>query len=331
MIVFRIVWRLVRFVGTVIVVIVVAAAIGLVVLKATNPKPQVREGWTLGAPMSEQRGEMASALVDGQLVTIGGLRGVASASTKVSVYDVETGRWVGGEPLAIALHHAAAAATDKNVYLSGGARSVRNWAPTKIVQRLRPGHEWSFVTTMPEGRQGHAMVAIGDKLYIVGGVGESDRTLIYDISKRKWTFGAPLPEGRDHLRAVVRKGRIWAVGGRHGKPTGRVDIYYPSRDEWGPGPPLPEPMSAMAVGVIGKDIHVVGSEDPSFIGGGVSKSHYVLRGKSDRWERDAAPPLAVHGAAFGVWDGKLVVAGGASRNGALSAISWTNVTQIFTD
>jgi hypothetical protein len=330
MLALRLLWRLIKIVLSLVVGVAVIGVIALLVLKTTNPKPVDSADWDLGPLMPDARGESASTLVDGQLIVIGGLRGtLGSVSNAVSVLDLDSGSWTTGERLQLGIHHAAAAAVDKDVYLSGGARSATNWEPVDNVLRLRPGEGWDFVTKMPEGRQGHAMVSIGDKLYIVGGVGETDATLIYDVGDREWTTGAPLPEGRDHLRAIVRNGNVWALGGRNGKPTGRVDIYFPKKDEWAPAKPLPEPMSAMAVGVIDGDVHVVGSEDPSVIGGGVSASHYVFRAKGTRWKRIAREPLGVHGAAYGVWDDSLVIAGGASRNGALSVISWTDVTQLF--
>ena len=332
MLALRLLWRIVKIVLSLVVGIAVVGVIWLLVLKTTNPKPVDSAGWELGLAMPEPRGESASTLVDGQLIVIGGLRGtLGSVSADVSVLDLDSGSWTGGQRLQRGVHHAAATAVDKDVYLSGGARSTTNWEPVDDVVRLRPGKGWDFVATMPEGRQGHAMVTIGDKLYIVGGVGETDATLIYDISDRTWTMGAPLPGGRDHLRAIVRNGHVWALGGRSGKPTGRVDVYFPEDDEWKQGLPLPEPMSAMAVGVIDGDVHVVGSEDPSFIGGGVSSSHYVFRAKGSRWKQLAREPLGVHGAAYGVWDEALVVAGGAARNGALSVISWTDATQLFSE
>jgi hypothetical protein len=330
MLALRLVWRLFKIVLSLVVGIAVIGVIALLVLKTTNPKPKDVDGWELGPRMTDPRGESASALVDGQLIVIGGLHGTfGSASNAVSVLDLESGSWAGGEALRLGVHHAAAAAADKIVYVSGGARSATDWTPLDVVLRLRPDEGWDFVTEMPEGRQGHAMVAIGEKLYVVGGVGETDDTLIYDIEDRTWTRGAPLPEGRDHLRAVVRNGHVWALGGRDGKPTGRVDVYFPEEDEWKPALPLPEPMSAMAVGVIDGDVHVIGSEDPSFIGGGVAASHYVFGKNGTRWKALERQPLGVHGAAYGVWRDSLIVAGGASRNGALSVISWTDVTQLY--
>jgi N-acetylneuraminic acid mutarotase len=332
MLALRFLWRFVKIVLSLVVGLAVIAVIALLVLKTTNPKPGDVDGWELGPRMPDARGETASVVVDGQLIVIGGLQGtLGSTSSAVSVLDLDTGDWTNGAPLQLGVHHAAAAAVGKDVYLSGGARSATDWEPIDVVLRLRSGEGWDFVTTMPEGRQGHAMVAIGKKLYIVGGVGETDDTLIYDVDDRSWTTGAPLPEGRDHLRAIVRNGHVWALGGRHGKPTGRVDVYFPSDDEWKEARPLPEPMSAMAVGVIDDDVHVVGSEDPSFIGGGVSASHYVFGKRGTRWKELPRQPLGVHGAAYGVWDDALVVAGGASRNGALSVISWTDTTQLYAD
>jgi N-acetylneuraminic acid mutarotase len=330
MIVLRLLWRVVKILLGLIAGVVAIAAIAILVLKATNPKPEDREGWALGATMGEARGESASAMYGDRLIVIGGLRGIGTTSDTVSVYDIENDRWARADPVPEPIHHAAAATAKGNVFVSGGAHSATNWRASGVVSRLRPGQGWSEETRMPEGRQGHAMVAIGDKLYVVGGVGVTDRTLIYDIGDGEWTLGAELPEGRDHLRAVVLDKKIWALGGRSGKPTGRVDVYDPKKDEWSPGPALPEPMSAMAAGVVGDVIHVVGSEDPTFIGGGVSSAHHVLREKSDEWERLGTQPLGVHGAAFGVYNDTLVVAGGASRNGALSVLSWTNITQAFT-
>jgi hypothetical protein len=330
MLALRFVWRLVKIVLSLVLGLAVIAVIALLVLKTTNPKPKDVRGWELGPQMDEPRGESASTLVDGQLIVIGGLRGtLGSVSNAVTVLDLDTGEWRNGARLTKGVHHAAAAAVDKDVYLSGGATSVTNWEPSRNVLRLRPGKGWEFVARMPEGRQGHAMVAIGEKLYVVGGVGATSDTLIYDTESRTWTRGAPLPDARDHLRAVVRNGHVWALGGRHGKPTGRVDVYFPSADEWKQGLPLPEPMSAMAVGVIDGDVHVVGSEDPSFFGGGVSSSHYVFGKKGSRWKPLAREPLGVHGAAYGVYRDSLVIAGGAARNGALSVISWSDVTQLY--
>ena len=278
--------------------------------------------------MPEPRGEVAAAVARGRLVVVGGLRGLTTTSGAVSIYDIRRDRWRSAPPVR-GVHHAAAAAIGRDVYVSGGARSVTDWTPTDQVLRIRPDGRATRVTPMPEGRQGHAMVALRGRLYVVGGVGTSDRTLIYNSRTRQWSTGAALPDGRDHLRAVVWEDRIWALGGRSGDPSRRVDIYDPQRDAWTRGPALPEPMSAMAVGWLEGALHVVGGEDPDLTGG-VSNKHFALRSATGRWRSAQRPVLPVHGGGFGVVSNRLYIAGGASRQGALSTISWTGVTQSFT-
>jgi N-acetylneuraminic acid mutarotase len=185
------------------------------------------------------------------------------------------------------------------------------------------------MASMPEGRQGHAMVSLGGKLYVVGGAGSSDDTLIYDISSDEWTRGAPLVAGRDHLRAVAWDDGIWAIGGRAGAVARRVDVYDPRKDRWTRGPALGVPMSAMAVGVIGNDLHVIGGEDPRLIRGSVLRQHFALRAGARRWLPRPRALLPVHGGAYGVVGDSLYIAGGASRQGALSVLSWTSVTQSY--
>lgn len=173
------------------------------------------------------------------------------------------------------------------------------------------------------------MVALRGKLYVIGGVGPTDRTLVYDPESNEWTTAARLPSGRDHLRAAVWEKKVWVLGGRSKAPTRRVDVYDPHNDEWKRGPNLPESMSAMAVGVVDGDLHVVGGEDPGLIRGRVSSTHVALGRSNGRWVKWQQPPLPVHGAAFGVYEDHLFIAGGASRPGALSTIAWTGSTQVF--
>lgn len=330
----KILRRLVRWLIRLLIVVVAAVAVSVIVLRITNPDAKPSIGWDARAPMPDGRGETASAVVGEELIVVGGLRGVSTVSDDVSIYDIRRDRWRRGPKLEIGgRHHAAAASADGRLYHSGGASSVTDWTPRTELMSLRPGRRWAAESVMPEGRQGHAMVAIDDKLYIVGGAGGSDRTLIYDIPTRRWSFGAPLPVGRDHIRAVVWNGRIWALGGRDGEPTRRVDIYDPKDDEWTSGPSLPEAMSAMAVGVLRGELFVVGGEDPRFFRGHVSNDHFMLTlqdsDRRPRWQRRPEPRLAVHGAAYGTSEQSLIIAGGASRHGALSIVSWTNATQSF--
>lgn len=322
--IFRTLRRLLRL----IIIVVIALALVVVGLRVTNPRLSERGGWSRLRDLPAARGEVASAVGDGKLYVIGGLRGLGTVADAVSVYDIEADRWERRTTRGPKTHHAAAATVDGSVYVTGGADSATDWTPSDALTRLSRGRT-ATLRRMPEGRQGHAMVALGDRLYVVGGVGETSDTLIYDVRRARWTRGADLPLPRDHLRAVAWRGKVWTIGGRTGDPVRRVDVYDPRKDSWTRGPDLPEPMSAMAVGVIDDTLRVIGGEDPDLFGGRVSDDHFVLDRGAEQWLTGTPALLAVHGGGYGVHEDKLIIVGGASRQGALSTISWTDVTQVF--
>lgn len=268
-------------------------------------------------------------MIGQELVVAGGLHGVGRTSAAVDVFDVQRNEWTQARSLPQARHHAAAAAAGRFVYLAGGARGATDWTPMATLWRSMPGDPWRALAPMPEGRQGHDMVALAGRLYVVGGVGRSDRVLIYEIERDRWTSGASMPVGRDHLRAVVYRDEVWAIGGRSGAPMRRVDIYNPKTDSWRTGPELPIPMSAMAIGVLEDKIHVVGGEDPRFVRGRVIDDHVFIGAGERRWRTAPKPMLPVHGSASAVYVNLLIISGGAAREGALSTISWTPVTQMY--
>jgi N-acetylneuraminic acid mutarotase len=251
----------------------------------------------------------------------------------VTAFNLADRRWSTYPHLPSARHHAAAAVLDGVLYVSGGASGGGNWTPRSQLWRLDLSADspaWQTMAPMPEGRLGHRQEAVGGQLYVVGGQGGRGRVLVYDPAGDSWAMAAAMPVPRDHLGTVVIDGEIWAIGGRtSGEVLTRVDIYDIAADQWRAGPRLPEPMSAMAIGVVGGAIHSIGGENPRLLGGGVIDAHVMLDSAADRWERGPRALLPVHGPASGVLDGQLVVVGGAARQGGLSAIAWTAVTQAF--
>jgi N-acetylneuraminic acid mutarotase len=321
--------RIARALLAAVLALLLIATASVVVLRLTNPRAKPELGWLRTAYIPRQpRGEAASAMAGHRLVVAGGLYGIGRTSANVDFYDVKQRQWIIGIPLPAPRHHAAAAALGDSVYVTGGAASATNSSPRTDVWRSQPGGKWQRVAPMPEGRVGHAMVAFGSKLYVFGGVGATNATLVYD-PKSGWSTAAALPAGRDHLRAVVWEGEVWVIGGRKSGLTKRVDIYDPVQDRWHAGPDLPKAMSAMAVGILSGRLHVIGGENPAFIGGRVLQDHFLLKEDSTTWERRAPPPLPVHGAAFGAYQDVMFIAGGSTRQGALSVLSWTGLTQVY--
>ncbi|SNR32994.1 N-acetylneuraminic acid mutarotase [Haloechinothrix alba] len=321
--------RVLRAVLITVLALPVLVVGGAVTLIATNPAPEDGSSWERGADLPQQRGEVASAVTGGEPFVLGGLTGPGRTSTAVQAYDPAEDGWRSAPDLPEPRHHAAAAELDGTIYVTGGAASATDWSPRIGVWSLDTGAQrWRSEPPMPEGRMGHALVALDGRLYAFGGDGPATEILVFEPGDG-WSRGAPLGDNREHVRAVTLDGEIWAMGGRTGGLLDWVDVYDPVTDTWRAGPTLPEPISAMAVGVVDGSVHVVDGEDPSPLTGGVLQRHFLLPSGADTWEEGPESMLAVHGAGYGVVRDELVIAGGASRQGLLSPLSWSEVTQRY--
>ncbi len=334
--------RILKGIGLLLLIVVLLTGAATARLFLTAPEPRQVEGWFLGPPLPTARGELATAVAHSEpcpeppcpeverLYVLGGLAGLASAQDRVSSYDPVTRRWSTAPPLPAPRHHLGAVGLDQTIYVSGGtADTSQPWTPEDNFWRLGVGADrWESLPSMPEGRWGHRLVAYGGRLYVIGGQGPSSRVLIYSPAEG-WTTGAEMPVPRHHLSVVGTNGRIWAIGGRHPHSLSRVDIYDPAMDRWEPGPELPAPTSGAAEGVVDGVILVFGGEEASLLRGGVFDRHWMLdtRAAAPGWQPAPPPPLAVHGADGAVFQGTMVIAGGASRHGALSVTSWTDAVQ----
>lgn len=315
-------------------------------LALTTPGPREAPGWGRLPDLPRPRGEFAAAVgarvgdcppenpacsaSPVRLFVMGGIGGLGRTVDTVDIYDPEEEAWSAGPSLPEKRHHPAAAGWGGLVYLSGGSTSATDWTPLDNFWVLAPTESsWGPLPAMPEGRMGHQMVALDGKLYVIGGRGDSANVLIYEIATRQWQTGAEMPAPRDHLAVAVEGTRIYAMGGRDDALLARVDVYDTASDSWTEGPPLPEPMSAMAAGTLEDGIHVVGGEEPATLGGGVIDKHYHLLPAGQAWQQAQLPIVATHGSASVVLSDRLMIIGGARRQGALSPLGWTGIVQVY--
>lgn len=288
--------------------------------------------WQLLASLPNARGEVTTAVANGKLWVIGGFTGLAFDSTpEVATFLPADNAWAEAPLLPAGRDHAAACATpDGTIYVSGGG--AQGGGAQATFWSIRDGQPtWDVLAPMPEARLAHRMVVVGSRLYVVGGIGDTGRVLIYDPARRRWSAGAAMPGSRDHLAAVAVDGEIWAIGGRvDGIAQTRVDIYDPDADRWRAGPPLPRATSAAAEGLLGRTLFISGGEDPQ-VSERVIDHHWLLDTGAavPTWLELSAPPLTVHGAQGAVIDGAFVIAGGASRPGGASRFAWSNLTQVY--
>ena len=314
------------------VVGIALAVVGYVAFQmVTSPGAREARDWELLATMPSSRGETAAAVTDEGLFVLGGLTGLGlEATAEAARYDPASDSWKVLPNLPAARHHAAAAAIDGTVYLSGGG-SAGGQPQTGLWAFVPEASAWATLAPMTEPRFGHRLVAIDERLYVVGGIGGGAAVLVYDVATDTWTRGADMPVPRDHLAAVAIGDEIWAIGGRvSGRNQDRVDIYDASRDAWRAGPPLPRATSAPTEGVLAGMILISGGEDPA--GGAMVDAHWQLDtslGNAAAWEPLSPPPLTVHGAHAAVLGDRFLIAGGASRQGSSSRFAWSSLLQAF--
>lgn len=149
-----------------------------------------------------------------------------------------------GIPLKFARAGLGLAAANGKLYAMGGytldATGPNGVRADNTVQSLDPNATGWLATgdvggpTKPATkRYGFGIATIGTKIYLVGGVDDTGKTLrsvdIYDAVTNAWTQGAPMPTPRSMLALVAHNGLLFAIGGAdaNGRALRTVEVYVP--------------------------------------------------------------------------------------------------------
>jgi N-acetylneuraminic acid mutarotase len=308
----------------------------LVVLELSAIAPRViatEMKWSAAAPMPLARSELSATVVEDRLYVAGGIAQLG-ASPAFQVYDPSANSWRSLAPLPEPRHHFGMAALDGRIYVSGGYRDLpfgadqaqrETWAYDIAADR------WTPAADLPAGRAAHAMAALGDHLYVVGGVGpEPDSVFVYDRRLDAWRrLATALPTPREHLAAVALGGKLYVVGGRwSGQGNfGTVEIYDAATNVWSQATDMPTARGGLTAAVVGGRIHVTGGEDLD--SGDTFPAHEVYDPAANHWSVEAPLPTSRHGLASGVIDDRWYVVGGGERAGAMTFVSLSNVVEVF--
>jgi N-acetylneuraminic acid mutarotase len=114
-------------------------------------------------------------------------------------------------------------------------------------------------------RQEVGGAAIGDRVYVVGGVaaGESAPSAVveaYDTIADRWDVVAPLPAPRRAVAAAATGGVLYAAGGFASGDGAVADVftYDPAADAWTARASLPTPRGAAAAAAFDGKVYVAG-------------------------------------------------------------------------
>ncbi|MEA0698441.1 kelch repeat-containing protein [Xanthomonas campestris pv. campestris] len=197
-----------------------------------------------------------------------------------------------------------------------GATPDGNRTSAEAAQAVQPA-QWRTVAThnTPHARHENSMVAIDDRLYLLGG--RDDRPLeIFDTTTQRWSQGATPPLMVNHAQAVVSSGKLYVVGGFSGNYPEEASltnmlIYDPKTDHWQVGPEIPTQRRRGAAGTVEHAgvLYLVGGNTRGHMSGYVPWLD-AFDTRTQQWTQLPDAPHARDHFHAVVLDGKLYAAGG---------------------
>ena len=164
--------------------------------------------WALVASMSVKYQSTVSAVLDGKIYIIGGIRSKPSGIVDmVWVYSPQADTWqqVASIPQGLCGH--AVTAMGGKIYMTGGY----NGGMFSSVYVYDPQADaWIQLASMGNARYNHASAAVDGKLYVFGGKIERygnekvlDTVEVYDPVSDSWAHGPSLTSSRHDMVAVA--------------------------------------------------------------------------------------------------------------------------------
>lgn len=266
--------------------------------------------------------ETAVVTLGTKVYVLGGFDRQAAMLDAVQVFDTATCSWSMGPALPAKIHHANAAVVGDTIYVLGALAA--NFGAIGSSWAWKPATEnaWTPRASMPSGSErGSAVTGVIDgKVYLAGGLrnGAVTDVSVYDPAMDVWTTNLPaLPMARDHGCGGALGGKLYVAGGREGTiGTPRANVYeYTPAGNWVERAPMPTARGGTACGVVGDRLVVVGGEGNSAAASGVFPQVEAYDAGANTWAALEPMPTPRHGMGAGAVGDKLVVPGGATKQG----------------
>jgi N-acetylneuraminic acid mutarotase len=263
--------------------------------------------------------EAGAAVAGGLLYVLGGFDAAGNSLRTVWVFDGST--WSAGPKLPIGLDHTSAATLDDHVYLAGGHSFGRD---SGRLFRL-DGSSWTELSPMPHPRGGHALLAAGNRLFVIGGntaLANVAPTDVYDPVTGSWSAFPALPVPRNHVAGFTYANSVCVAGGRS-PATPRVDCFDLASSAWVRFPDLPQPTSGAGAALLedGRAL-ILGGQDAQEMR--ISGQFAQLRGPT-AWSLLEPMLVPRHGFELALFGGRAWACGGGSLPGLHPVSTCTSV------
>lgn len=254
--------------------------------------------WIKLAPFPEPSEELVGISAGGKFYVFGGLGPGWIPQGLVYEYDPATDKWTKKKPMALPAHHVAFAEHNGKFYAFGGFVPPESgppaWVPINNTWEYDPANDsWKELASMPTKRGSAVAATANGKIYVIGGAalhpGSSEPSL------------QPTHPHRS---------------------VDTVEEYDPKTNTWSERSSMPTARNHAAVGVVNNKIYVIGGR----LGGAfiftASNTNVVEEydPATDQWGLvRARMPTERSGGAWGVYNGRIYVAGGEHQDGHLMA------------
>lgn len=337
---------------------VTVAACGFAV--GASPIRSRRGIWTTSSSMPLALGEIASAVVDRELLVFGEGSDLTLSLSLDSSHSSEAPSWAASRARRpFPGHHHGLATLTGTLYLVGGFSATAGCHNPRTCRGQLQAYNvatdtWTVGPELPWDVEGSlAVAALDGRIFACGGLFEFGATAAasnprncgsYSPSYGTWdTSVTDMPVGVDHAAAGTDGSKMYIFGGRAlgrnvpGAGLDIVQIYDPKANTWSGGRPMPFGRSGMGAAALitGGQLLVAGGE--TCIGEACSAAAateervfnqvFLYDPAKDLWTEAPELPTAVHGI-FPTVDsttGVVYLAGGGMKAG----FSSSNILQIF--
>ena len=178
--------------------------------------------WFSFANLNEKRQGLIAVANDTTIVVAGGSNEADLFLESIEFYNLSQQRWVTSAQLELTPRAAlAAASVQENVFFLGGFGQS---GPVDVVEQLGPGSALTVQTPLPTARGNLAATALGDSVYVIGGLDGTSRALAdvhrFDLNANTWEPMPRLIIAREGCAAAAVGTALYVFGGRDA--TGRV-------------------------------------------------------------------------------------------------------------
>jgi N-acetylneuraminic acid mutarotase len=234
--------------------------------------------WLRGADMPTLRSGAIAMAVGKSIYIIGGgfkqENGTFRFLRTTEIYYPEEDRWEKGPDMLMPHDYPAGALLDGKIYILGGHHPDSTLAGPKtdpgfdFCERLdlKTG-KWEQIAPLPTPRFALDAVVMDGRILTMGGVAFTpegfnnfDHIEAFDPKTGAWTREAlKLPWTAAGAGAALAAGRPFIFGGYSGDGiSDHCACYDAESRQWHRLPPIPQPLAAMGVGVVGNTIYLLG-------------------------------------------------------------------------